>query len=281
MLANRTPLLRHYISRSAIIGHDTSWKVSDFGAAQFEHAYDADLLAHIAEKAKALKSEHAHQKHLNLTYIAGADRYIPEINELTHDKTRLERLSDLAGTRLEPYPLSVIRSTVTYMGPSAGDGTIDWHSDGVPLTELVSLDISDPIIGGELEIYLGNSEAGKCETDAGRELPESKILRIPHRVGYSTVGQFLGVLHRTAPIRYGHRLTLNLNLRSVDRSFVDDNRPFYLAADTDHDDAWMDEIREDVWNNQLPSYRKFEQNRQNLGSVDSNPRRDFPRLRQV
>lgn len=255
------PLLpvHHFISRSAIIGHETSWKISDFGAAQFKHAYDADLLQTIAEKARAFKEKHAHKKHLDLTYIAGAHRQIPEIDELIHDKSRLDRLSELAGTKLEPYPLSVIRSTITYMGPHDQDSTIDWHSDGVPVTELISLDISDPIIGGELEIYLGNCEVGKSITDEGRALPEDKILRIPHRLGYSVMGQFLGILHRTTPIKYGHRLTLNVNLRSAERSFVDDNRPFYLAADTDHDDAWMDEIKADVWKNQLPAYRRFEE----------------------
>ncbi|MUT25000.1 hypothetical protein CK231_25790 [Mesorhizobium loti] len=77
-------------------------------------------------------------------------------------------------------------------------------------------------------------------------------------MNYATLGQFLGVLHRTAPIQYGERVTLVLNQRSVAKPYVDDNRMFYLAADNDHDREWVNELAEDVWTNQLPAYRRFE-----------------------
>lgn len=264
MHVNQPNFVRQSITREAIVGHDTSWKISDLGAVQFNHNYDQELLNTIKAKALELKAKEAQQKHLDLTFITGADRYIPEINELINDKSRLDRLSEYAGTRLEPYPLSIVGSTVTYMGPQEEDGTVDWHCDGVPVTELIPLDISDPIIGGELEIYLGNCEIGKSITDAGETPDPSKILTIPHKMGYSTLGQFHGVLHRTKPIKYGHRLTLVLNSRSVERSFIDDNRMFYLAADTDQQDEWVKEMAEDVWANQLPAYRNFEASRTNL-----------------
>ena len=253
--------IRQSISREAILGYDTSWKVSDLGAIQFKHDYDTDLLDTIKNKALALKRERAHQKHLDLTFITGADRYIPEIGEIIHDTKRLERLSALAGTRLERYPLSIVGSTVTFMGPKHQDNTVDWHCDGVPVTELIPLDISDPIIGGELEIYRGNCEIGKSMTDRGITPKAEDILKIPHKMGYSTLGHFLGVLHRTAPIVYGTRLTLVVNLRSTEKPFVDDNRLFYLAADTDEDDTWVGEMTRDVWRNQLPAYREAEKRR--------------------
>ena len=253
--------VRYSISREAILGHESAWQISDFGAAQFRHHYDPELLATIARKARELKAERAHQKHLDLTFITGADRYIPEINDLIHDARRLDTLSQLAGTKLEPYPLPIVGSTVTFMGPQGGDGTVDWHCDGVPVTELVPLEISDPIIGGELEIYMDNCEVGKAKVHRGEALPESQILRIPHRMGYSTLGHFLGVLHRTAPIRYGQRLTLVLNLRSHERPFVDDNRIFYLAADTDQESEWVHDVVNDVWQHQLPAYRRYEAER--------------------
>jgi hypothetical protein len=232
--------------------------VSNLGAVQFEHHYDRGLLDAIKAKALALKEEHAHQKHLDLTFITGADRLIPEINELMHEKQRVERLSDFAGTRLEPYPLSIIGSPVTYMGVSDKDGTVDWHCDGVPVTERILLENSEPLIGGELEIYMGPWERGKSMIDRGITPDEQDIMRIKHKPGYSTLGHFLGALHRTRPIQFGHRLTLVLNLRSVERSFVDDNRLFYLVADTDQEDEWVKEIASDVWNNQLPAYRRAE-----------------------
>ncbi|TIN92161.1 MAG: hypothetical protein E5Y06_24620 [Mesorhizobium sp.] len=77
-------------------------------------------------------------------------------------------------------------------------------------------------------------------------------------MNYATLGQFLGVLHRTAPIRFGERVTLVLNQRSVAKPYVDDNRMFYLAADNDQNREWVNELAEDVWTNQLPAYRRFE-----------------------
>ena len=255
MLPN-TVEIRQSISREAIVGHETAWCISDLGAVQFRHAYDPKLLDTIRRKALELKSERATRKHLDLTFITGADRFIPEIKELINDKRRLDALSSFAGVRLEPYPLSTVGSTVTFMSPS--DGAVDWHCDGVPVTELIPLEISDPIIGGELEIYLGDCEVGRAKVNQRLPLPQRNILRIPHSMGYSTLGHFLGIFHRTAPIQFGNRITLVLNLRSAEKPFIDDNRLFYLAADTDQDAEWVMEMTKDVWENQLPAYRKFE-----------------------
>ncbi|MDG4896283.1 hypothetical protein P9272_22180 [Mesorhizobium sp. WSM4976] len=254
MNAHTIPELRCALSREAIIGHETAWKVSTFGVAQYRHGYDPALLSAIEEAALKLKASHAVHKHLDLTFITGADRYIPEIKELLHDKLRLERLSDMMGTELEPYPLSIVGSTVTFMNPR--DGAVEWHCDGVPVTELIPLSISDPLIGGHLEIYCDDSETGRSILESGRDLPRNKIMRIDHKMNYATLGQFLGVLHRTAPIQLGERVTLVLNQRSTIRPYVDDNRLFYLAADNDHDRAWVNELAEDVWTNQLPAYRR-------------------------
>ncbi|MGI9409422.1 MAG: hypothetical protein ACR2OV_05075 [Hyphomicrobiaceae bacterium] len=252
------PKVRQSICREDILGHETAWEVSQLGAVQFRHDYDLELLKTIKNKAMSQRDDLAERKHLDLTFITGADRFIPEINEIIYDRKRLDYLSELAGTKLEPYPLSIVGSTVTFMGPRTGDGTVDWHCDGVPVTELIPLEISSPILGGELEIYLGNCEVGKAKTNRHESISEREILRIPHRVGSSTLGHFLGVLHRTAPIQFGHRITLVLNLRSVERPFVDDNRLFYLAADTDQQREWVSEMAQDVWEKQLPAYRRFE-----------------------
>jgi len=251
--------VRQSISRDAIVGHETAWRISDLGAVQFRHNYDPALLDAIKRKALELKSDHATRKHLDLTFITGADRFIPEIKELINDKRRLDALSGFAGAKLEPYPLSTVGSTVTFMNPQ--DGAVDWHCDGVPVTELIPLEITDPLIGGELEIYLGDCEVGKSQVNCGRTLPSDKLLRVTHKMGYSTLGHFLGILHRTAPIQFGNRLTLVLNLRSAEMPFVDDNRMFYLAADTDQDREWVSEMAKDVWENQLPAYRRFEASR--------------------
>ncbi len=266
MISNAADI-RHSISRDAIIGHETAWSVSQLGAVQFRHAYDPALLEAIRVKALQLKQEHAVRKHLDLTFITGADRFIPEIKELINDRARLDTLSGFAGTKLQPYPLSTVGTTVTFMSPT--DGAVDWHCDGVPVTELVPLEISDPIIGGELEVYLGDCEVGRSRINRNLPLAERDILRIRHQMGYSTLGHFLGVLHRTAPIHYGTRVTLVLNLRSVEKPFVDDNRMFYLAADTDQESAWVKEMAQDVWENQLPAYRRFEEARTGVAAPET------------
>jgi len=258
-MISSTMEVRQSISRQAIVGHETAWCVSDLGAVQFRHSYDPELLNAIKRKALELKGDRATRKHLDLTFITGADRFIPEIKELINDRPRLDALSNFAGTKLEPYPLSTVGSTVTFMSPT--DGAVDWHCDGVPVTELIPLEITDPIIGGELEIYLGDCEVGRSKVNQNLTLPERNVLRVPHNMGYSTLGHFLGILHRTAPIQYGNRITLVLNLRSVEKPFVDDNRLFYLAADTDQESEWVHEMTKDVWENQLPAYRRFEASR--------------------
>ena len=77
MNAHTIPDLLCAMSREAIIGHDTAWKVSQFGVAQFRHGYDSALLAAIEDAALKLKASHAVHKHLDLTFITGADRSSP------------------------------------------------------------------------------------------------------------------------------------------------------------------------------------------------------------
>ena len=247
--------IQYDIPRDAIIGNPTHWKVSDLGVVQFKHAYDQQLLNRILEKALSLKKEIAIKRHLNLRYIREAQRYIPEINDLIYDAQRLNFLSELAGTELEPYPISVICSIVTFMSADDGDGTIEWHTDGVPVTELIPLAM-ERTEGGELLIYQGNSEVGLSLLSQQVSLPDEQIMWIPHRVGFSTLGQMIRVLHRTAPITEGLRVTLNMNLRSHAKPFIDDNSLVYLGADNP-DPGWEMEILRDVREHQLPAYKAW------------------------
>lgn len=240
-------------SRDEIIGVPTYWKVGTFGVAQFEQNYDRELLARILEKALALKDSLAFKRHLNLKFIRAAHRYIPEINDLVFDTRRLHQLAELTGIDLEPYPVSVVSSTVTFMGPQEADGTIGWHADGVPVTELIPL-LVDDVEGGNLELYRGLAETGLALIESGQEIPYEDRLSFRHKVGYSTVGQLLRILHRTEPIRRGYRVTLNLNLRSRSKPYIDDNSLVYLGADNPEED-WHAEYMTDIRSRQLPAYR--------------------------
>jgi len=242
-----------YHTREDIIGAPTYWKVGKFGVIQFEHKYDPELLTLILGKALALKESLAFKRHLNLKFIRGAQRYIPEINDLISDRLRLLHLKELTGVEFEPYPISVISSAVTFMGPQKADGTIGWHSDGVPVTELIPLLMED-VEGGDLELFRGYAETGFSLIEEGKEIPRKDVLRFGHKVGYSILGQLLRVFHRTAPIRKGYRVTLNLNLRSRDKPYIDDNTLVYLGADNPEED-WHAEYMADIRARQLPAYK--------------------------
>lgn len=249
----RLEVLESY-ARDYLVGGPTHWKISNFGVAQFKNEYDTGLLSAILRKAIELKESLALKRHLNLKYIRGAQRYIPEINDLIHDASRLERLGTLAQVPLEPYPVSVISAIITFMGPEEDDGSVGWHCDGIPVTELIPLVVED-VEGGELEVYHGNSEFGLCLIDENQPIPSEDTLRITHKLGFSTLGQMIRVLHRTAPIRKGYRVTLNLSLRSREKPYIDDNNLVYLGADNPEED-WQSEYFADVRARQLPAYMK-------------------------
>jgi len=247
--ANRGVVLSK--TREEIIGQPSHHQVSDLGVVQFRNSYDEQLLRTIAEKAKEIKDERSDKRHLDLKYIRGAHRFIPEISELFRSESRIEWLSELAGTRLEPYPISVISTIITFMDAHE-DGSIMWHADGIPVTELVPLEMPD-LEGGELELYTGNSEVGLVRQERGEEIENSEILRVQHRTGHSILGQLMRLMHRVRPIISGYRITLNMNLRSYDKPYVDDNSMCYLGADNP-DFQWEREYVTDVKGRQLPAY---------------------------
>jgi hypothetical protein len=61
------------------------------------------------------------------------------------------------------------------------------------------------------------------------------------------------LMHRVAPISRGSRITLNLNLRSLEQPYIDDNSMYYLAADNPSLD-FVDEYVTDLRERQLPAF---------------------------
>ena len=244
-------IVAHY-TRSEITGYPNFHQISNLGVVQFRHEYDEDLLAHILKRALEIKESHAEMRQLNLNYIRDAAFHIPEINELLYSQDRMRTAEQLSRVRLEPYPISVISSIITFTSPRPEDGAITWHADGVPVTELVPLSISNPE-GGELELYAGAADEGLFRAHAGEEIPQSKIISVTHREGFSVLGQLMRLMHRVRPMSRGHRVTLNLNYRSAEKPFIDDNSMCYLAADNP-DFAWQDAYVEDIKLRQLPAY---------------------------
>lgn len=228
-------------------------KVSDLGVAQRLHDYPEELLTTILVKARALKAESSGRRHLDLRLIGGAATLIPEVNELIDWPGRLETLSTIAGEDLEPYPVSCIASTITFMGAAPEDGVVTWHADGIPLTEIIPLQITDDALGGELTVFCDNYETGMVRLDRGERFADGELAKFTHRMGHSTLAQLIRVLHSTSPMPRGARVSLNLNLRSRTRPYVDDNPMYYLGADNPGFE-WIDEYVSDVRNRQLPAY---------------------------
>jgi hypothetical protein len=245
--------VRSAITRDQLLGCETHLKVSDLGVAQRRHDYPPELLATILTKALALKQQASDRRHLGLRLIRGAHTLIPEVNDLITWPGRLQTLSDIAKEDLEPYPVSVIASTVTFMGASPKDGVVDWHADGIPMTEIIPLQITDDATGGELTVFRGNYEAGLARLKRGECFTNEEILKFPHRLGHSTLAQLMRVLHSSGPMPTGARISLNLNLRSRTRPYIDDNPMYYLGADNPGFE-WVGEYVDDVRNRQLPAY---------------------------
>ncbi|MER5772179.1 hypothetical protein [Streptomyces sp. NPDC001985] len=238
------------IDRPTLLGKDEHWKISDLGVMQLRHDYPADLLETIRRKALDIKEEQSADLHLNLRFVRNAQSLIPEIKELVHWPGRIEQLSEFAGAELEPYPHRVISTALTFMGPE--DGTVDWHGDGPPVTELVALEV-DGAVGGRLELYQGDFEAAMAVVQKGGTLPRDRLIHLQHKVGSSMFGQLMRVAHRTEPMTAGTRITLTMNLRSVTHPYIENNPMYYLAADNP-DFAWVEEYVADVRERQLPAY---------------------------
>ena len=238
--------------RSEITGYNNFHQVSDLGVVQFRHNYDEPLLKQILNKAIEIKETHSEKRQLNLNYIRDAATHIPEINELLYCNDRLAIAEELAGVKLEPYPISVISSIITFTSVKPSDGAITWHADGVPVTELVPLLIEDPV-GGELELFKGVADDGLARVHSGDSIDENEIISVEHQVGYSVLGQLMRLMHRVRPMTKGYRVTLNMNFRSAAQPYIDDNSMCYLAADNPSFE-FVDQYLNDVKMRQLPAY---------------------------
>ena len=239
-------------TRSEITGYPNYHQVSDLGVVQFRHEYDEDLLAFILKRALRIKKTYAEMRQLNLNDIRDAASHIPEINDLLYAPNWMQVAEELSGVRLEPYPISIISSIITFTSARPEDGAITWHADGVPVTELIPIAIIDPE-GGELELYKGAADEGLFRAHSGEEIPQDQIISIRNREGFSVLGQLMRLMHRVRPMTKGYRITLNLNLRSAEKPFIDDNSMCYLAADNP-DFSWRNAFIEDVKARQLPAY---------------------------
>ncbi|WP_206506606.1 hypothetical protein [Streptomyces chrestomyceticus] len=207
--------------------------VCDLGYARYEHGYPQDLLATVLDEARALaRTEWEAQsadRYLGLRHLRAAHEAIPAVKTLLHDRDRLRTLSELAGTELEPYPITRAASHINFYRP--GEVPIAHHTDGAALVELIPLHTAGTDRGGSTLIFRGSPERGRHLLEQGERLPAEDHAAVPQRMGHAVLLQGRRLLHTAQPLRDGERITLVLVMRSVTEPWKDGNSLARLLLD--------------------------------------------------
>jgi hypothetical protein len=238
---------------SEITGDDPDIQaISDIGYAVLSGLYDPLDLRKIVHEAAAL-SEASAVRFLSLNMLRGAHRKIPLVRELIFSAERLSLLSEIAHTSLEPYPVDVARSHINYY--EANKPTIDFHSDGAAMVEIIPLDEVDDQAAATL-IYKGQRDQGlaiRSSTTAPVQ-DGSNIVRIPHRFGTSILLQGRRLCH-SGSITPRNRILLVIAMRSATEPWKDDNTIARLAMDYEVDD-FLEQWITDELTQKFPAYRR-------------------------
>ena len=250
------PCVLERVTLSDLVGETDADAVSDLAYAVLDHRYREDLLQATLLAALAKHKSANGDRFLSLNHLRHAHGIIEEVREIMYDTDRLDFLSDVAGCRVEPYPIPTAGSHVNFY--EVGARTIDYHTDGCAMVELIPLSISGhPPDSGTIlsrdpvRRDLSRSRQGSSDTDDG------SMIRVPHALGRSVLLQGRSLLHSADVLNGGSRVTLVLPLRSVDEPWKDDNTLFRLLQDDSPDDVVEHWVR-DVVDRQVPAYAAFE-----------------------
>jgi hypothetical protein len=239
-------------SLRAITGIDDELKrVSDLAYARIRHSYDRQLLDRIERKSRAIADNYFASasncdgnRFLGLRHIREAQRRIPEVQQLMTDSRRLERLSELAGTELAPYPIARASAHVNFYRP--GEVPIEYHTDGAAMVELIPLCTSGSTNGGGTLIYRGPAEDGEYRLARGDHFDRDELEHIPQDTDHSVLMQGRRLLHRAESFADGERVTLVFALEAVGEPWKDDNTLMRLLLDDPLDtvlDDWVHEAQ--------------------------------------
>jgi hypothetical protein len=225
--------------------------VSPVAWAVLEGLYSRRLIDGLLDAAHRLASQ-ADSRFLDLKMLRGAHRLIPELREIMFDRARLDLLSEVAQTPLEPYPIDIAACHINYY--ESGRRPLAFHSDGAAMVELVPLDDGGDSCAATL-VFNGPRDDGLelFEMSSSNDLPDSRLLRIPHRVGQSILLQGRRLVHSGATTDRD-RVLLVFALRATDEPWKDDNTIARLAMDyepADFLDSWI----EDEITRKLPALR--------------------------
>ncbi|WP_030675680.1 hypothetical protein [Streptomyces sp. NRRL B-1347] len=225
--------------------HDVQ-AVSPLGYARYAHDYPQSLLDGILAAARACARHEwearSADRHLKLRHLRAAHEAVPDVKKLMRDPSRLERLGQLAGTELEPYPITRAASHINFYRP--GEIPIEHHTDGAAMVELIPLYTSGPAEGGATLVYPGSPEDGRWEMRHQGALPLHGHARVPQRTGHAVLMQGRRLLHTAEPLTDGERITLVLVMRSTKEPWKDGNSLARLLLDDPIDsvrDEWIED----------------------------------------
>jgi hypothetical protein len=227
---------------------------SELGFARIAHNYPSDRLDAVHLRSRQLRSsaQPREQRFLGLDHLRRVQESIPEVGELVHDRNRLDRLSEIAGVELEPYPIGTSCSGVNFYWP--GQQPIEFHCDGPAFVELVPLHVDGSQDGGSTVVFAGPPDVGRARLRSGGRIRDDELEPIPQRVGSSVLLQGRMLLHSAETLLDGHRVTLVLSLRSRREPWKDGNTLSRLLNDDRPEDV-ADDWHHDVETRQLPALR--------------------------
>ena len=228
----------------------------DLGYARYDHGYDADLLDAVLTRSLQLRAQAQPERKwfLELDHLRRVQQLIPEVAELVYDRDRLARLSDVAGTELEPYPIGTSCSGVNFYRP--GELPIQFHCDGPAFVELVPLYADGSQDGGSTLLFRGPADVGSARLRAHGRIEDEDLVGVPQRVGAGVLFQGRMLLHTAETLNDGHRVTLVMSLRSKAEPWKDGNTLSRLLKDDRPEDVVAD-WQHDVDTRRLPALRAF------------------------
>ena len=237
-------------------GDGSPHAASDLAFARIAHDYPSELLDAVHTRSRQLRdaAQPKERTFLGLDHLRRAQDTIPEVGELVRDRDRLDRLSEVAGVELEPYPIGTSCSGVNFYWP--GREPIQFHCDGPAFVELVPLYVDGSQDGGSTVVFAGPPDVGLARLHAGGRIRDDEQVHISQRVGASVLLQGRMLLHTAETLLDGHRVTLVLSLRSRVEPWKDTNTLSRLLNDDRPEDV-ADDWRHDVETRQLPALRSY------------------------